>query len=195
MKTLSVMPKIVIFASGSGSNAENIHHYFSNTDNIEIACVLTNKEDAGVIARFKRLKTPLFYFNQAAYASGTLLQMLQSIKPDLIVLAGFLRKINADIIGAFPNKIINIHPALLPKFGGKGMFGMNVHSAVKKSGEISTGITIHFVNEQYDKGAIIHQASVDLNGSETVDEIASKVHQLEYEHYPKIIERLLLSHG
>lgn len=189
------MPKIVIFASGSGSNAENLHNYFKKIDNIEIACVLTNNEDAGIIKRCKNLKIPLFYFNQTAYASGAVLDLLQTIKPDLIVLAGFLRKIPVEIISAFSNQIVNIHPALLPKYGGKGMYGMNVHNAVKLNGDSETGITIHFVNEHYDEGAIIHQAHVDLNGTETAEEIAQKVHHLEYEHFPIVIEKILLENG
>ncbi|NKI31374.1 phosphoribosylglycinamide formyltransferase [Croceivirga thetidis] len=189
------MSKIVIFASGSGSNAENIHHYFKKIDNIEIACILTNKEDAGVIERCKRLKIPLFYFNQAAYSDGSVLKLLQTIDPTLIVLAGFLRKIPVEFISAFPSQIVNIHPALLPKYGGKGMYGMNVHNAVKLNGDSSTGITIHYVNGEYDEGAIIHQAQVDLNGTETPEEIAQKVHGLEYEHFPRVIEKILLENG
>lgn len=185
------MPKIVIFASGSGSNAENIHSYFKNSDDVEITCILTNKKDAGVIERANRLKIPLFYFNKSAFAGDMVLLFLKSLDPDLIVLAGFLLKMPKNLVSEFPDRIINIHPALLPKFGGKGMYGMNVHRAVKESGDTKTGITIHFVNEQYDEGAIIHQAKVELEGSESSEEIAAKVHSLEYEHYPLIIQNLL----
>lgn len=185
------MPKIVIFASGSGSNAENIHSYFKNCDDVEISCILTNNKDAGVIERANRLKISLFYFNKSAFAGDMVLLFLKSLDPDLIVLAGFLLKIPKNLVSAFPDRIINIHPALLPKFGGKGMYGMNVHRAVKESGATKTGITIHFVNEQYDEGAIIHQTEVELDGSESSEEIAAKVHSLEYEHYPIIIQKLL----
>lgn len=186
------MPKIIIFASGSGSNAENIYSYFKKNDNITIACVLTNKKNAGIIERCNRLKIPLFYFNKHAFNSGLTLNLLERLSPDLIVLAGFLLRIPKKMIEAFPNKIINIHPALLPKYGGKGMYGRHVHKAVKENKDSKTGITIHYVNENYDEGAIIHQVSVDLDGTETVEEIAANVHELEYDHFPKTIEKLLL---
>jgi len=191
----ALMPKIALFASGSGSNVENIAHYFSNDPTVEISVVFTNTTNAGVIARCKTLNLPLFYFNRSAFLSGKLLAVIKALDIDLIVLAGFLLKIPEDMVRAFANKIINIHPALLPKFGGKGMYGMHVHRAVKEQNEVETGITIHFVNEHYDEGAIIHQAKVGLNGSESPEEIAEKVHALEYEHYPKIIEKIIRQHG
>ncbi|NAY91802.1 phosphoribosylglycinamide formyltransferase [Muricauda sp. JGD-17] len=187
------MKRIVILASGSGSNAENIITYFRENQQVEVAAVLTNKRTAQVLERCDKLKTPAFYFNKSAFVnSGAVVQLIKSLNPDLIVLAGFLWKIPSKIIYAFPNKIINIHPALLPKYGGKGMYGAHVHEAVKKNKESETGITIHYVNENYDEGAIIHQAKTLIAPTDDACDIAQKVHQLEYEHFPKVIEKLLL---
>ncbi len=190
------MKEIVLFASGSGSNVENIVQYFKDNDGIKVACVLTNNTKAYVIERCKQLEIPLLYFNRTAFSrSNTVLNVLHSLKPDLIVLAGFLWKIPKDLVTAFPNKIINIHPALLPKYGGKGMYGANVHKAVKENGEKETGITIHYVNEHYDEGAIIFQERTVLSEEDSFEAIAQKVHALEYEHFPKVIEKLLLKNG
>lgn len=187
------MKRIVILASGSGSNAENIINYFKESPNVEVSAVLTNKHTAKVLERCDRLNTPGFYFNRAAFtASDTVVQFLQGLEVDLIVLAGFLWKIPSNIIDAFPDKIINIHPALLPKYGGKGMYGEKVHQAVKDNLEPETGITIHYVNEHYDEGAIIFQAKTPISPEDDAATIAQKVHQLEYEHFPKVIEKLLL---
>ncbi|MBT8188285.1 MAG: phosphoribosylglycinamide formyltransferase [Croceitalea sp.] len=189
------MKKIVIFASGAGSNAENIIKYFENNANVEVSAVLTNKSDAGVLKRCAFLKKPALYFNRMAFEDGVVAGVVNSLKPDLIVLAGFLWKIPKDFIKDFKNKIINIHPALLPKYGGKGMYGVKVHEAVKNNFEKVTGITIHYVNENYDEGAIIHQAKVSLSKNDSIHDIANKVHALEYEHFPKVIEKILLGHG
>jgi phosphoribosylglycinamide formyltransferase-1 len=184
--------QIILFASGSGSNVENIANYFKLRKDVTISCVLTNKSDAKVIERCNRLEINALYFNRQAFSkSDFVLQMLQSLNPDLIVLAGFLWKIPEPITNAFPNKIINIHPALLPKYGGKGMYGMNVHNAVLENKEPETGITIHYVNAHYDEGAIIHQAKTSISPKDSADDIASKVHQLEYEYFPKVIDDLL----
>lgn len=184
--------RIVLFASGSGSNVENIVNYFSDKSPITVTAVLTNKRDAKVIDRCNRLHINALCFNKHAFTnSDCLLNILRSMKPDLIVLAGFLWKIPQNLIDAFPNKIINIHPALLPKYGGKGMYGMNVHRAVKENKEKETGITIHYVNAKYDEGAIIKQAKTTVSPQDTPEEIASKIHELEYEHFPKVIEELL----
>ncbi|WP_405384672.1 phosphoribosylglycinamide formyltransferase [Maribacter sp. LLG6340-A2] len=184
--------KIILFASGSGSNVENIANYFKLRNDVTICCVLTNKRDAKVIDRCNRLGINALFFNRQAFSkSNFILNLLQSLEPDLIVLAGFLWKIPETITNAFPNQIINIHPALLPKYGGKGMFGMNVHNAVKEAKETETGITIHYVNAHYDEGAIIKQASVMLNTNDRAEDIAAKVHQLEYEFFPKVIDELL----
>ncbi|GLU43348.1 phosphoribosylglycinamide formyltransferase [Allomuricauda sp. NBRC 101325] len=186
------MKRIVIFASGSGSNAENIINYFGDNPTIEVVAVLTNKSTAMVLERCDRLEVPAFYFNKVAFKnSDAVVNFLKSMQTDLVVLAGFLWKIPSNIIEAFPNKIINIHPALLPKYGGKGMYGERVHQAVKENNEVETGITIHYVNENYDEGAIIFQAKTDVFSSDNADSIAHKVHQLEYEHFPKVIEKLL----
>nr|WP_298996381.1 phosphoribosylglycinamide formyltransferase [uncultured Allomuricauda sp.] len=186
------MKRIVILASGSGSNAEQISTYFADNDGVKIAAILTNKNTAKVLERAKRLQIPAFYFNKMAFSnSDAVVNLLQSLNPDIIVLAGFLWKIPLNIVNAFPKKIINIHPALLPKYGGKGMFGNHVHSAVKTNNETETGITIHYVNENYDEGAIIHQAKVAVEPSDDVETIANKVHELEYAHFPKVIEKLL----
>lgn len=190
------MNKIIILASGSGSNAENIIKYFENSTDTKVTCVLTNKASAGVIDRCNRLKVPCLYFNKAAFTnSDIVLHILQSQNPQLIVLAGFLWKIPKNLIKNFPNRIINIHPALLPKYGGKGMYGNHVHEAVKANNEKETGITIHYVNENYDEGAIIHQAKTTLRASDNPETIAAKVHALEYEYFPKTIEKLLVENG
>lgn len=185
------MKKLAIFASGSGTNAENIIVHFKQHSNIEICCVLTNKKTAGVLDRCNRLGVPCFYFNRKAFDAGEVLRLLKSQNLDLIVLAGFLWKIPEDWVTAFPKKIINIHPALLPKYGGKGMYGSKVHEAVKSNNETETGITIHFVNKNYDEGAVIHQAKTKISETDSAIDIAEKVHKLEYAHYPKIIEKLL----
>ena len=186
------MKRIVIFASGSGSNAENIISFFRKKPDVAVAAVLTNKSSAKVLERCDRLGIPAFYFNKPAFKnSDAVVNFLKGLNTDLIVLAGFLWKIPSNLIDAFPNKIINIHPALLPKYGGKGMYGDKVHQAVKDNKETETGITIHYVNENYDEGAIIFQAKTDVIPSDDANSIAKKVHQLEYEHFPKVIEKLL----
>ena len=186
------MKRIVLFASGSGSNVENIVHYFQENPNITIASVLTNKRDAKVLDRCNRLNISALCFNKTAfYSTDRVLDILKTFNPDLIVLAGFLWKIPEKIINAFPNKIVNIHPALLPKYGGKGMYGMKVHQAVKENKEPETGITIHYVSENYDKGAIIRQERTKILSDDSAETIAQKVHELEYEHFPKTIAKLL----
>ncbi|MHA7863302.1 phosphoribosylglycinamide formyltransferase [Flagellimonas marinaquae] len=186
------MKRIVIFASGSGSNAENIISFFSEKSQAEVVAVLTNKSAAVVLERCDRLGVPGFYFNKPAFReSDAVLRLLKGLDADLIVLAGFLWKVPTHLIEAFPNKIINIHPALLPKYGGKGMYGDRVHQAVKDNKETETGITIHYVNENYDEGAIIFQAKTKVEASDTPESIAQKVHQLEYEHFPQVIEKVL----
>ena len=186
------MKQIVILASGSGSNAENIITYFREKPEIKVAAVLTNKKEAKILERCDRLQVPAFYFNRTSFRdSDAVVQVLKGFSADLVVLAGFLWKIPENMIAAFPNQIINIHPALLPKYGGKGMYGEKVHQAVKENGETETGITIHYVNEHYDEGATIFQAKTAVNPSDDADSIAEKVHQLEYEHFPKVIEKLL----
>jgi phosphoribosylglycinamide formyltransferase-1 len=186
------MKRIAIFASGSGSNAENIFHYFKNKNNVEVSIILTNNPKAGVIGRAERLGISCKVFSRHDFnSSNQITNELLNLKIDLIVLAGFLWLIPSSLLVAFPNKIINIHPALLPKFGGKGMYGDHVHNAVSKAGETETGITIHYVNEFYDEGAVIFQKSVSIEKGEEPELIAEKVHNLEYEFFPKVIEELL----
>jgi len=187
------MKKLIILASGSGTNAENIIKYFENSDKVQVAFVLTNKSSAGVLKRCDKLNVPAFYFNREAFTSSTLLNFIKAESPDLIVLAGFLWKIPEAWVHEFPDQIVNIHPALLPKYGGKGMYGRHVHNAVKESGDIKSGITIHYVNEDYDEGSIIFQAETDISPKDSIEIIASKVHELEYRHYPQAIENLLIN--
>jgi len=189
------MKRIVILASGSGTNAENIIKYFNLNDLITVVQVLSNKKDAKVHERSKKLKINSLSFNRDDfYTSDVVLNMLKK-NADYVILAGFLWKIPSNIIEAFPNKIINIHPALLPKYGGKGMYGMHVHDAVVANKEKESGITIHYLNENYDEGAIIFQAKIPVKTSDSAEDVAKKIHKLEYEHFPKIIEKVILQNG
>jgi phosphoribosylglycinamide formyltransferase 1 len=189
------MKRIVILASGTGTNAENIIKYFKNSDLITVVHVLSNKKEAKVLDKAKQLKVNSFSFNRVTfYNSNELLSWLK-LNTDYIILAGFLWKIPAAIIEAFPTKIINIHPALLPKYGGKGMYGMHVHNAVVKNNEKTSGITIHYVNENYDEGAIIFQKSFEILACDTADDVAKKIHILEQENFPKVIEKVILENG
>ena len=188
------MKRIVIFASGSGSNAENIIEFFQNREIASVIQVLTNNPHAKVIDRCKRLKVSCLSFNKYGFSEGDdVLNLLKINNPDLIVLAGFLWKIPPKFLSSFPNKIINIHPALLPKYGGKGMYGKYVHEAVVKNNEPESGITIHYVNEAYDEGAIIFQAKCQVESTDTAEDVADKIHILEMEHFPKVIESILSS--
>jgi phosphoribosylglycinamide formyltransferase 1 len=184
--------KIAILASGSGSNAENIYNYFKNSD-IEIPLILTNNPSAFVIERAKKLNIPFHVFNREDIsASNNVIDLLKSNSIDLVVLAGYLWLIPKSLVDAYPNKILNIHPALLPKFGGKGMYGDRVHAAVKENAESETGISIHYVNDNYDEGAIIAQYSCKVEATDSVEMIANKVHALEYNFFPKEIEKIAL---
>ena len=186
------MKRVVIFASGSGSNAENLIKFFHNSDNASVVQVLTNNPHAKVLDRCKKLKVSALSFNRIAFLqTEDVLNILKASQPDLIILAGFLWKFPENILKAFPNKVINIHPALLPKFGGKGMYGMHVHEAVVNNKETETGITIHYVNENYDEGAIIFQAKCDVLPNDTAEDVASKIHELEMKHFPKVVDDLL----
>lgn len=188
------MKKIVIFASGSGTNAENIIKYFNVTNLVTVVSVFTNNPKAKVIERAEKLQIPTEIFSKEDLSESKVLQKINEIRPDLIVLAGFLLKLPESIIESYPNKIINIHPALLPKYGGKGMYGMNVHKAVVENREKETGITIHYVNENYDEGNIIFQKSVPLTGTETPELVAEKIHDLEQNNFPKVIEKLITNY-
>lgn len=186
------MKNIAIFASGSGTNAENIARYFSNSETIKVAVVLSNNKNAGVHARMEKLNIPSVSFTREEFIEGTaVLAKLAEYDTVLIVLAGFMNKISDTLLKAYPNKIINIHPALLPKHGGKGMYGMHVHEAVVAAGEKESGITIHYINENYDEGAVIFQATCPVLSTDTPEEVANKVHALEYAHYPHVIEEVL----
>ena len=186
------MKRIVIFASGSGSNAENIIKYFQKNKLAKVTLVLSNKSAANVLVRAKKLSVPSKTFNKSELInSDRIANILRNEAPDLVVLAGFLLKFPKTILKDFPNKVINIHPALLPKYGGKGMYGMLVHESVVKNKESETGITIHYVNENYDDGAIIFQKSFQLSENDTSESVAHKIHELEYEFLPKVIEEIL----
>jgi phosphoribosylglycinamide formyltransferase-1 len=187
------MKKILIFASGSGTNAENIIKHFKGTKIGAVVSVFTNNENAKVIERANNLQIPTEIFSKQDLYSGVVSKKLAEYQPDLIVLAGFLLKMPAEIIASFPNLIINIHPALLPKYGGKGMYGMNVHHAIVENKEKETGITIHYVNENYDEGNIIFQKKVTVLITDTPEVVAYKIHELEQKYFPLVIEDLLTS--
>lgn len=185
------MKKIAILASGEGTNAERIIRYFTGHPTVNVAVIITNKAEAGVIRRAKNLQIPVEFLPASAFREGKVTEVLRQYETDFVVLAGFLLRIPDDMLEAYPNRIVNIHPSLLPKFGGKGMYGSRVHEAVLTSGEKESGITIHYINEHYDEGTIILQAQCPVIEGDTPDSLASRVHQLEYEHYPKVIEQLL----
>ncbi len=186
------MSNIAIFASGAGSNAENIASFFSGDANVSICCILCNNPNAFVIERAKRLDIPCHVFTRKELCNtAEVLNILAHYHIDIIVLAGFLLKIPASLIEKYPHRIINIHPALLPKFGGKGMYGFHVHQAVIDSGDSVSGITIHYVDEHYDEGTTIFQAKCQVTQDDTVETLAAKIHQLEHEHYPRVIQELI----
>lgn len=186
------MKRIVIFASGSGSNAENLIKFFHKRENASVILVLTNNPSAKVLDRCKNLNVSALPFNRIAFLkSEDVLNILRAAQPDLIVLAGFLWKFPEFILQVFPNKVVNIHPALLPNYGGKGMYGIHVHRAVVANKETETGITIHYVNENYDEGAVIFQAKCNVLPTDSAEDVAGKIHLLEMEHFPEIINELL----
>jgi phosphoribosylglycinamide formyltransferase-1 len=183
--------KIAILASGSGSNAEEIIKHFQGSSKGEVVVVGSNKADAYVLERAKKFEVPAFVFSKSQLEAGEVTKKLKEAAVDWVVLAGFLLKVPDNLIEAFPNSIVNIHPALLPSYGGKGMYGMRVHEALKNSGDSETGITIHLVNQHYDEGKIIFQAAVPVSPEDSPEDIAKKVHELEYKYFPKVIESLL----
>ena len=186
--------KIILFASGNGSNAENIFRFFKNKKNVDVLTVYTNRSKAGIINRFKPLGINVEVFTRKSFINGSLLKNVINQNPDLIILAGFLWKFGSDWIEAFNKKIINIHPSLLPKYGGKGMYGDHVHKAVKENCESETGITIHYINEFYDEGAIIFQEKVKLDKDDNLEDISYKVKKLEHKYFPTVINDLLNGH-
>lgn len=184
--------KLVIFASGSGTNAENIIKHFQGSQTAEVKAVFSNNRSAGALKRAHKLQVKAIHFDrEALYETNEVLNLLKDLKPDLIILAGFLWIFPSRILRKFPNKVINLHPALLPKYGGKGMYGMNVHRAVVEKKELETGISIHFVNDKYDEGELIFQTRIPVDPLDSAQDVAEKIHQLEYEHFPKVIEKLL----
>ena len=188
-----MVKKIVLFASGSGTNAENIIKYFKNNHQVEVINVFTNNPKAGVIKRVMPLKIPVSVFDKVQLNSGVLCQQIKLLNPDLIVLAGFLLKIPLIFINTFTDKIVNIHPSLLPNHAGKGMYGDRVHRSVKDAKDNETGISIHYVNENYDEGSIIFQSKVVVGELDSIQDIAKKVHQLEYKYYPEVIQKILFT--
>jgi phosphoribosylglycinamide formyltransferase-1 len=186
--------KVAVFASGNGTNAEKIFDQFKDHPQIEVALLFANKAGVGVLERAKRYKIPSLVFNRADfYHSDVVLKRLKEEQIDLVVLAGFMWLVPEQLVNAFPDRIVNIHPALLPKYGGKGMYGMHVHEAVKAANEMETGITIHFVNQHYDEGSIIAQFACAIDPNDSATEIARKVQLLEHENYPKVIAEVVLN--
>jgi phosphoribosylglycinamide formyltransferase-1 len=188
------MKNIAIFASGSGTNAQQITEYMNSTGIARVVLILSNKPDAYVLERARKLGVPSLVFNRKDfYESDSVIEVLQDNQVDLIVLAGFLWFVPDNILKAYPRRIINIHPALLPNHGGKGMYGEKVHQAVIRAGDKRTGITIHFVNDHYDEGEIIFQDSFEVMPEDTPESIAQKVHELEYRHFPRVVAEVVLS--
>jgi phosphoribosylglycinamide formyltransferase 1 len=186
------MKSIIIFASGNGSNAKEIYNYSIAQKTFHVAAIFCNNQNAGIIDFCMDNDIECLLFSNKELLEETFLQEIVSFEPSLIVLAGFLKKIPEYLINAFPNKIINIHPALLPKYGGAGMYGHHIHEAIVANNETETGITIHYVNAQYDEGKIILQAKTNIDPSDTPEIVAQKVLQLEHEHYKKVVESLLV---
>ena len=186
------MTRIAILASGSGSNAEEITRYFSQSEEAEVVLILTNNPSAYVLERAKRLNVPTEVFSrEELMKTDKVLNILKNYDIDFIVLAGFLLLVPKNLIEAFPDRIVNIHPALLPKYGGKGMYGDRVHTAVKEAGDLESGITIHFVNDHYDEGTTIFQATCPITNEDTPETLARKVHALEYKYYPEVIASVI----
>ena len=192
-----LLQRLAIFASGSGSNAEQITRYFADSPTVEVSMILTNNPQAGVIERARRgfgcdQHVPVLLFDRAAFRqTDRIVHLLQRQQIDLIVLAGFMWLVPPALVQAFVGRIVNIHPALLPRFGGKGMYGHHVHEAVVAAEERESGMTIHFVNEHYDEGQVLFQARCPVLPTDTPDDVAAKVHQLEYAHYPRVISEVL----
>ena len=188
------MKQIAIFASGSGSNAENIITYFQKNKKAEVILVLSNNPNALVLERATKLGVKNLVFNKEQLNNSKwAVENLKNI--DLIVLAGFLWKFPEYLLEIYKNKVVNVHPALLPKYGGKGMYGMHVHKAVVENNEAESGITIHYVNEHYDEGAIIFQAKCSINTKDTPNDVAAKIHELEMKHFPEVVQQILSTDG
>lgn len=186
------MKNIAIFASGSGTNAQKIMEHFDANQKVNVTLILVNNADAGVIERAKKFNVPVRVFNRVEFSkSDVIVDVLKENQIDLVVLAGFLWLVPLNMVTAFPNSIINIHPALLPNYGGKGMYGDKVHEAVISAGDNESGITIHYVNEHYDDGAVIAQFKCAISKRDTPDSLAANIHKLEHQHFPVVIETIL----
>ncbi len=185
------MHSLIIFASGAGTNAAAIIAHFKKNGKAKVSLIVSNKEDAGVLEIAKREEIPFLIINKQTFNETLLIEQLSDHNPSLIILAGFLWKIPGALVRAFPDKIINIHPALLPGYGGKGMYGHHVHHAVITANEKESGITIHYVNEAYDEGSVILQARCKVEKSDAPDDLAGRIHKLEHFYYPRAIEFLL----
>ena len=186
------LKRIIIFASGAGSNAQAIISYFNNSDFAKVELIVCNKPGAGVITVAEKENIPVLIIEKKRFFEGDgYLPDFNNVKPDLLVLAGFLWKVPQQLIKAYRGKIINIHPALLPKYGGKGMYGQYVHESVLNAGEMESGITIHQVDEQYDNGDVVFQTACPILENDTPDALASRIHKLEHYYYPRVIENLL----
>ncbi|MGL4333175.1 MAG: phosphoribosylglycinamide formyltransferase [Bacteroidales bacterium] len=183
--------RVSIFVSGNGSNAEVLYKYFQKSEQIDIVSVISNRKEAGIFDRALNWDIPVIYCSNGDFENGHIIQLLEQERIDVIILAGFLKKIPVSLINKYENKIINIHPALLPKFGGKGMYGMNVHCAVKENNESESGITIHLVDKDFDSGKILFQKSCGILPADTPQEIARKVQVLEHQFYPTVIEEYI----
>lgn len=188
------MKTIALFASGEGTNAENLIKYFAGNENVKVALVVINRKEAGARRRAEALGVPVEYLPKAAWQdSASVLALLEKYGVDAIVLAGFLLHVPDYLLEAYPDRIVNIHPALLPKHGGKGMYGMNVHEDVIASGDKESGITIHTIDSNYDRGTILFQAKCEVLPGDTAEDVAAKVHKLEYAHFPEVVEKWLAS--
>lgn len=189
------MIRLAILASGSGSNAENIVKYFAHSTKIEVAAIISNKADAYVLERAKYLRVPSYVMSRAdMVGTDKLLNLLRELKTDWVILAGFLVLLPESIVNEYDGRILNIHPSLLPKFGGKGMYGDKVHEAVVAAHEKESGITIHKIDANYDEGTTVFQAKIRVEPLDNAEKVAQKVHALEYKFYPKVIENLILGH-
>jgi len=187
------MKRIAIFASGSGTNAQKIIEHFKENEDVEVSLILSNSESAYVLERASNEGVPAYVFDRQMFnETDQVHDILRDIGIDFIILAGFLWLIPNNILRSWTNRIVNLHPALLPKFGGKGMYGDKVHQAVIEAGEKETGISIHYVNEKYDEGEIIFQESFEVQADDTPDSLAERIHVLEHKHYPSVIEKLLV---
>jgi len=185
--------RVAVFASGNGTNAESLFEYFDNHPSIKVVILLSNNPQARALERAKRWNIPTMTFDKDDLLNKSkVLNTLKSYDIDWIALAGFVWLLPSSIVLKYTNKIVNLHPALLPKFGGKGMYGENVHEAILKAAEEESGITIHLVNEEYDKGSILFQATCEIEPNETVDSLTNKIHKLEYMHFPPTVEGLIL---